>query len=643
MGVFSNFSELWQRGDSVHAGAARGAGQLRMQDPGTAAIDNNAVLEAATSCLMVTDADYVIRKVNRSALEMMRRIEPLLRQQIHDFSADRLVGSNIDLFHRDPQQQRLLLNGLRAPYHGHIALGEARFNMIVSPILAADGARIGTVVEWSDVTEEARREAEERARSEQEQLRNAFNFRIKSALEAVASNVMVADQDGAIVFANASVLAMLRNAEGDLKKDLPQFDASRVIGSNMDIFHRNAGHQRSLLRSLEKPFTSRISVGGRRFSLIASPVRDEAGKTLGTVVEWQDLRVEQIFESTVDAAIQGAIRGELSQRIDLADKSGMVRQISLSINQLLATFESVTRDVNSALAALVNGVLTHKIETSYEGSFRELQLSFNGTIDKLAGVVGEIANASEKVRGDAAQIAAGNANLSSRTEEQAASLEETPSVMEEMSTTVSNNAANSAQARSLANEAFEIADKGSEIMTSTIAAMGDINVASHRISEIIGVIDQVAFQTNILALNAAVEAARAGEQGKGFAVVAGEVRSLAGRCASAAREIKSLIEDSETKVQRGSDLANRASETFGSIVAAVNKVHSIVGEISMASDEQSRGINEITKAVHEMDTVTQQNAALVEEAAAASESLEHQADALNRLLGFFSTGAGEEG
>ncbi|CUI54597.1 Serine chemoreceptor protein [Achromobacter xylosoxidans] len=255
--------------------------------------------------------------------------------------------------------------------------------------------------------------------------------------------------------------------------------------------------------------------------------------------------------------------------------------------------------------------------------------------DKLAGAVRTIRAGSETISSAAGQIAAGNTDLSSRTEEQAASLEETAASMEELASTVKQNADNARQANQLAASASEVAQRGGAVVSAVVSTMGDISASSRKISEIVSVIDGIAFQTNILALNAAVEAARAGEQGKGFAVVAGEVRSLAQRSAQAAREVKTLIEASVSKVAEGAGQAENAGTTMQEVVASVKRVTDIMGEIAAASQEQASGIEQVNRAVSQMDEVTQQNAALVEEAAAAAGSMQDQAHALVRAVGVF--------
>ena len=271
------------------------------------------------------------------------------------------------------------------------------------------------------------------------------------------------------------------------------------------------------------------------------------------------------------------------------------------------------------------GDLTVKIDVDSQDETGHLLGSLKEMNEGLARIVGEVRTGADSIATATEQIAAGNADLSQRTEEQASALEETASSMEELTSTVKQNADNAQQANQLAISASGVAVKGGDVINKVVRTMESITDSSRKISDIIGVIDGIAFQTNILALNAAVEAARAGEQGRGFAVVAAEVRSLAQRSAAAAKEIKTLIEDSVSKVQDGSRLVEEAGHTTQEIVTSIKRVTDIMAEISAASLEQSSGIEQVNTAITQMDDVTQQNAALVEQAAAAAESLEEQA------------------
>jgi methyl-accepting chemotaxis protein len=290
------------------------------------------------------------------------------------------------------------------------------------------------------------------------------------------------------------------------------------------------------------------------------------------------------------------------------------------------------------------GDLAQQFESGGESETGQLLTALREMKDRLAGIVGGVRSGAEGVATAAAQIAQGNNDLSSRTEQQASALEETAASMEELSSTVKLNAENARQANQLALGASGVAVKGGEVVAQVVDTMKGINVSSKKIADIIGVIDGIAFQTNILALNAAVEAARAGEQGRGFAVVAGEVRSLAQRSADAAKEIKTLINDSVERVEQGSSLVDQAGRTMEEVVNAIKRVSDIVAEISAASAEQSSGVAQIGQAVTQMDQATQQNAALVEESAAAAESLRHQAQQLVDAVAVFKiAGAGHHG
>jgi methyl-accepting chemotaxis protein len=305
----------------------------------------------------------------------------------------------------------------------------------------------------------------------------------------------------------------------------------------------------------------------------------------------------------------------------------------------------ITRSITSPIAQAVDvaekvaaGDLSSRIEVSTHDETGRLLAALKAMNHSLVGIVGTVRNSSDSIATGSAQIASGNADLSQRTEEQASALEETAASMEQLGSTVKQNADNARQANQMAMSASTVAIKGGEVVSQVVNTMKDINTSSKKISDIIGVIDGIAFQTNILALNAAVEAARAGEQGRGFAVVASEVRSLAQRSAEAAREIKTLIGASVERVEQGTTLVDQAGATMQEVVTAIQRVTDIMGEITSASAEQSAGVSQVGEAVSQMDQVTQQNAALVEESAAAAESLKQQARQLVDAVAVFKLG-----
>ncbi|MCK6749953.1 methyl-accepting chemotaxis protein [Enterobacter cloacae] len=324
--------------------------------------------------------------------------------------------------------------------------------------------------------------------------------------------------------------------------------------------------------------------------------------------------------------------------------SMMIAVLALIISVWLGVRKTLIEPLNrliDSIRHIAGGDLVKRIDVESDNEMGELAHSLRHMQGELARTVGEVRQGAHAIYSGASEIAMGNNDLSSRTEQQAASLEETAASMEELTVTVKQNAENARQASHLALSASETAQKGGKVVDNVVQTMRDITASSQKISDIISVIDGIAFQTNILALNAAVEAARAGEQGRGFAVVAGEVRNLAQRSAQAAREIKSLIEDSVNRVDLGSTLVESAGETMDEIVNAVTRVTDIMGEIASASDEQSRGIDQVGLAVSEMDRVTQQNASLVEESAAAAAALEEQASRLTQAVAVFRIQQGQ--
>ena len=460
-------------------------------------------------------------------------------------------------------------------------------------------------------------------------------MRIKVALDVTSTNVMVADPDGRIIYCNASVLQMMRQAESDLRAALPDFRADAILGANFELFQRQTGQRRHQLATLSGTEQSELSIGRRHFVLTVSPIVNARGEHLGTVAEWRDRTAEVEVEREVAAIIAAAVAGDFGKRIDNSRMSGFFRDLSAGINQLLGANALALEDVGAMLARMSQGDLRQKIDADYQGMLGTLKDDANVTVDNLQQIVLAIKGATETINLAAREIAAGNQDLSGRTEEQASSLEETASSMEELTGTVKQNAQNARQASELAGTAQQVAIRGGEVVGQVVDTMSAIHRSSSKIGDIIGVIDGIAFQTNILALNAAVEAARAGEQGRGFAVVATEVRSLAQRSAAAAKEIKGLISDSVAKVEAGNRLVDQAGRTMEEVVASIRRVAKLMQEISEASREQSAGIEQVSLAISQMDEVTQQNAALVEQAAAAAESLEEQAHALAQQVAVF--------
>ena len=469
------------------------------------------------------------------------------------------------------------------------------------------------------------------------------NLRVRIGLDSVTTSVTVADQNRNIIYFNKAAENLLRHAEADIRKELPSFRVSDLMGANIDAFHKNPEHQKKLLGELKQRITAKISIGGRSLVVIANPVINERGDHLGSVAEWHDRTDEVMIENEVAAVMDGIGHGDFSKRIDETGKEDFVLQMSQGINQLIRVCSESLNETVSVLNALSHGDLTRMIEGDYSGTFEQLKNDVNATVESLKTIVEQIQDATDNISTGSKEIAAGNNDLSHRTEEQAASLEETAASMEELTSTVKHNAENAKEANKLAAEASSIAERGVEVVNRVVSTMEGINDSSRKIADIISVIDDIAFQTNILALNAAVEAARAGDQGKGFAVVATEVRNLAQRAATAAGEIKTLISDSVTKVTGGTKLVTNAGDTMGEIVVSIRGVTAMMTQITSASTEQSQGIEQVNQAVAQMDEVTQQNAALVEQSAAAAEALEDQARNLSVSVAHFNVGNSHRG
>ncbi|RBK98330.1 methyl-accepting chemotaxis protein, partial [Xanthomonas oryzae pv. oryzae] len=332
---------------------------------------------------------------------------------------------------------------------------------------------------------------------------------------------------------------------------------------------------------------------------------------------------------------QAAANGDFTARGNAEQFQFDFRVMVESLNTLMATADGNLQSLSGLLQSIAAGDLTARMSGDFHGVFAQMRDDANATATQLAEIVNGIKQSAVSIKGAASEIASGNQDLSQRTEQQAASLEETAASMEELTSTVKQNAENARQANQLAIGAASVASQGGEIVSKVVQTMSGIEASSKKIADIISVIDGIAFQTNILALNAAVEAARAGEQGRGFAVVASEVRTLAQRSSGAAKEIKELIDDSVQRVTDGSVLVHSAGTTMGEIVASVQRVTDIMGEISAASQEQSAGIEQVNQTVTQMDETTQQNAALVEEATAAARAMEEQAQQLTEAVALF--------
>ncbi|CAH0339529.1 PAS domain-containing methyl-accepting chemotaxis protein [Rhizobium sp. CECT 9324] len=532
------------------------------------------------------------------------------------------------------------------------------------------------------------------------------------SLEVITANIMIADENLNIRYMNAAVKDLLREAESDLKKELPRFEFSKLIGSNIDIFHKNPSHQRNMLASLNAQHKATIWVGQRAFDLIVTPLKDGSKRT-GFVVEWANAkerlqnidfqnqiaaisRVQAIIEFTPEGEIVSAndnflnalgyrideIRGKHHSMLVDADysrtndyqefwkqlragkyqaaeftrfgKGGKKVVINASYNPILDDRGRVTKVVKFAtdvtervlavdtigesLRKMAGGDVSFTLDRAFAPDFEPLRTNLNEALNQLGSTLGAVAKSTDQIDSGTREISHSAQDLSKRTEQQAASLEETAAALDQITVNVNNASKRADEARHSTQMADTSATRSGQIVAEAVGAMARIEQSSNQISNIIGVIDEIAFQTNLLALNAGVEAARAGEAGKGFAVVAQEVRELAQRSAQAAKEIKELIRNSSEEVKNGVKLVSETGEALKTIQENIVSVNDHMQAIASSAREQATGLSEVNSAVNQMDQVTQQNAAMVEESNAASATLAHETERLRQFIARFSLG-----
>ncbi|MDD1499321.1 methyl-accepting chemotaxis protein [Agrobacterium sp. CNPSo 3708] len=533
-----------------------------------------------------------------------------------------------------------------------------------------------------------------------------------NSLDHITANIMIADAGLNIRYMNKAVQELLKEAETDLKKELPRFDFEKLIGSNIDIFHKNPSHQRNMLAQLQGQHRATIWVGHRAFDLIVTPLRAN-GKITGFAVEWanakerlqnMDYTAQMEAVSRSQAIIEFSTNGEivtanenflnaLGYRLDeikgrnhkmLVEptyaqspeysefwaalrrgevqsaeftrygKNGKLVVINAAYNPILDAKGKVVKvvkfatdvtqrvhavnTIGAALTKLAQGDLSFSIDEPFAPDFEELRRTMNDALSQMRNTLSAVAHSTDQIDMGTREISQSAEDLSRRTEQQAASLEETAAALDEITVNVNNASRRADDARQAAITASNNATRSGHVVADAVAAMSRIESSSNQISNIIGVIDEIAFQTNLLALNAGVEAARAGEAGKGFAVVAQEVRELAQRSAQAAKEIKGLIRNSSEEVSTGVKLVSETGESLRTIHENITSVNQHMEAIASSAKEQAVGLSEVNSAVNQMDQVTQQNAAMVEETNAAGATLAQETARLRGLVEGFQLG-----
>ncbi len=532
-------------------------------------------LDAVYANLMLTDANLHITYMNSTMREFLQDAEADLKREMPHFSVASLIGTNIDVFHKTPSHQRTMLQALKTRHSATFRVGKRVFDVVVTPLMEG-GRRVGFVLVWAD--------GEQRLIGIDNTTQIAAFGRNQAMIQFTP--------DGTIITANPNFL----NALG--------YTLDEIKGKHHRMFcypeYRDSPDYAKLWETLARgEFVAaefdRVTKDGRKVIIQGSynPILDEKGKLIKVV------------------------------------------KFAIDVTQRVAAIA----EIGGALTALAGGDLEQRIDRPFIPELDKLRVDFNGAMETLQGTMQKVGHTAAAIKAGTDEISVSSNDLSKRTEQQAASLEQTAAALDQITATVKKTADGAIHARSAVATAKTDAETSGEIVGQAVTAMGEIEQSSRKISSIIGVIDEIAFQTNLLALNAGVEAARAGDAGRGFAVVASEVRALAQRSAEAAKEIKALISASNTQVVAGVGLVGETGKALTRIVTQIAEINGVVTDIAASAQEQATGLNEVNTAVNQMDQVTQQNAAMVEEATAASFALAQEAEALTSMMSQFKVGA----
>lgn len=593
-------------------------------------------LDHASIAVTISSEDNLLIYMNNAATTLFQNMESVIAKHHDGFTVDKMLGTRIGQYIEDPKDRENFAVELKSSKQMDTTMYGHHLRLALNPVHdEKDGHYLGRMTQWNDRTAEVVAE-QNVAELIKQTVAGNLSKRIDVATLSPGAMRDISSGMNQLLDAVITPLNMAAAYVDNLSKGVIPAEITANYNGDFNIIKNNLNACGQAIKAL-------VADGNLLAQAAEAGVLDtraDSTKHLGEyrkVIEGLNATLEAIVTPLNMAAnnLESIARGEIPNKIT-EHYNGDFNNIKDNLNTCIESINALVDDVNMLSSAAHEGRVSVRAEASaHSGDFRKIVEGVNETLEMIVGPIATVKVAVETIGTAAKEIAQGNADLSRRTEDQAASLERTASSMDELSSTVKQNADNAKQANKLASEASDVAVKGGEVVSEVVATMSAINTSAKKIEDIISVIDGIAFQTNILALNAAVEAARAGEQGRGFAVVAGEVRNLAQRSASAAKEIKELISESVSKTAEGSKQVENAGYTMQEIVTSVKRVSDIISEIAAASGEQNVGIQQVNDAVMKMDDMTQQNTALVEEAAAAAESMMEQAEELMNAVSVF--------
>ncbi|MBA4249970.1 MAG: hypothetical protein C0432_03445 [Candidatus Puniceispirillum sp.] len=459
------------------------------------------------------------------------------------------------------------------------------------------------------------------------------SVQLKAALDNISVGIVTSNTNGTIIYHNHAMKQIIQKYNLKFSNSSAYTTSSKILGQTINIFQNDS--QSSVLKHISKVENYRITKDECTLEITAHPVINQFGDTLGIVLEILDKSNEIEIQEKISEIVIAANNGDLSHRIDTHNKTGFMRDLSCSLNEMIENMDNVLSDIAKIFASMAKGDLRIQLERNYNGIYDKILKDANTMSQNLGEIINNIISTSEKIYNAVAVISIRSQDLSSRTELQSSNLESTANSIGQLLSTVQHNTKNAENATGLASQSSESAQKGGRVVGQAIEAMKKIAISSSKISEIITVIDEIASQTELLALNAAVEAARAGEAGKGFSVVAENVGKLAHRSSVASEQIKTLIEESSAHVKSGVDLVGNTGMALHDILSSTTSVSDIIHDIARASMQQSQGIKEVNKSITSMDSMTQKNALMVQESLGTATELQLQADKLAKLVNSF--------